>query len=240
VPHRVIYGHLGWRKIGDHWVYLHAGGAIGADGLVNGIEVLPPEALARYVLPTPPVGEMLRRAVKASLSLLRFGKSRVAFPLLAAVYRAVLGTVDFAVHLMGQTGAFKSEVAALLQQHFGLEMDARHLPVSWASTANSLESIAFSAKDVLLTVDDFAPSGNAADVARLHREAERLLRAQGNAAGRQRMRADGTLRPAKPPRGLILSTGEDVPRGQSLRARQLILEVSKGTSARHHPQPIRS
>jgi hypothetical protein len=116
----------------------------------------------------------------------------------------------------------------LLQQHFGPEMDARHLPASWASTANSLEGIAFAAKDALLTVDDFAPSGNAADVGRLHREAERLLRAQGNAAGRQRMRADGTLRPAKPPRGLILSTGEDVPRGQSLRARQLILEVSKG------------
>jgi hypothetical protein len=228
VPHRVIYGHLGWRKIGEHWVYLHAGGAIGADGSIAGIEVIPPDALSRYVLPTPPVDESLRRAVKASLSLLSFGKPRVVFPLLAAVYRSVLGSTDFAVHLMGHTGAFKSEAAALMQQHFGPEMDARHLPASWSSTANSLESIAFTAKDVLLTVDDFAPTGNAADVARLHREAERLLRAQGNAAGRQRMRSDGTLRPAKPPRGLILSTGEDVPRGQSLRARLLILEVGRG------------
>ena len=39
------------------------------------------------------------------------------------------------------------------------------------------------------------------------------------------MRADGTLRPAKPPRGLILSTGEDVPRGHSIRARMLVVEV---------------
>jgi hypothetical protein len=42
------------------------------------------------------------------------------------------------------------------------------------------------------------------------------------------MRADGTLRPVKPPRGLILSTGEGIPRGQSLRARLVIVEASPG------------
>ena len=36
------------------------------------------------------------------------------------------------------------------------------------------------------------------------------------------------MREPKPPRALILSTGEDIPRGQSIRARLLILEVSKG------------
>jgi hypothetical protein len=228
VPRRIVYGHLGWRKIGEQWVYLHAGGAIGADGPIAGVEVAPPAALARYVLPAPPAGDDLRRAVRASLALLVFGPPCLAFPLLSAVYRSVLGSSDFAVHLMGHTGVYKSEVAALLQQHFGSEMDARHLPASWASTGNALEGIAFACKDALLAVDDFAPNGNAADVARLHREAERLLRAQGNAAGRQRMRADGSLRPEKPPRGQILTTGEDAPRGQSLRARLLILEASKG------------
>ncbi len=42
------------------------------------------------------------------------------------------------------------------------------------------------------------------------------------------MRADGSLRPTKPPRALPLTTGEDTPAGQSLRARLLVLEVSKG------------
>ena len=59
----------------------------------------------------------------------------------------------------------------------------------------------------------------------------KLLRGQGNRAGRQRMRPDGTLRPEKPPRGLIVSTGEDVPRGQSLRARFWTLELSQGDIA---------
>jgi hypothetical protein len=36
------------------------------------------------------------------------------------------------------------------------------------------------------------------------------------------------LREPRPPRGLILSTGEDIPRGHSVRARLLILELSKG------------
>ena len=42
------------------------------------------------------------------------------------------------------------------------------------------------------------------------------------------MTSDATLRPHRPPRGLILSTGEDVPRGQSLVARLLTVEVAHG------------
>lgn len=125
----------------------------------------------------------------------------------------------------GPTGAGKSELAALVQRHFGPGLDARHLPGSWSSTANALELLAFSAKDALLVIDDFAPGGQSGDVDRAHRDADRVLRAQGNRAGRLRMRADGTLRAARPPRGLILSTGEDVPRGQSIRARLLACEL---------------
>jgi hypothetical protein len=146
----------------------------------------------------------------------------------AAIWRAALRGADFAVHFSGETGQFKTEVAALLQQHWGPELNARHLPGAWSSTANAMEAIAFHAKDALLVVDDFAPAGTQQDVARLHRDADRLLRAQGNQAGRQRMRADTSLRPSKPPRGLICSTGEDVPRGHSLRARLLVIEITPG------------
>ena len=103
--------------------------------------------------------------------------------------------------------------------------DARHLPGSWRSTGNALEGLAFLAKDALLTVDDFSPTGTTYDIQRMHREADRFLRAQGNISARQRMRADASLRPSKPPRGLILSTGEEVPRGESLNARMLVTEL---------------
>ena len=119
-------------------------------------------------------------------------------------------------------------MAALAQQHWGAGLDARHLPGSWSSTGNALEGQAFAAKDAIFVIDDFVAGATLHDQARLHREADRVFRAQGNRSGRGRMRADGGLRPPKPPRGLILSTGEDIPRGQSLRSRILVLEVETG------------
>jgi hypothetical protein len=228
VPRRTVFAHTGWREVDSGWVYLHGGGAIGGNGPVEGVAVSLPEALAGYLLPDPPTGADLVSAFRASLRLLEVAPDHIAGPLLGGVYRAVLGPCDCALHLAGPTGAGKSELAALAQQHFGAGLDARHLPASWSSTGNALEVMAFAAKDAVMTVDDFAPGGSAADVSRHHREADRLLRAQGNHAGRMRLRSDASPRPARPPRGLILSTGEDVPRGQSLRARLLTLELAPG------------
>jgi hypothetical protein len=228
VEHRRVYTHLGWRKIGEDWCYLHAGGAIGAHGAVEDITVAPGQALLAYTLPAPPDDAAAPAAIRASLRLLDVAPDAVMIPVYAALWRAVLGNVDCSMHLVGPTGQGKSETAALIQQHWGATMDARHLPASWLSTGNALEGIAFQAKDAVLVVDDFCPAGVKADIARQHKEADRLLRAQGNRSGRQRMRADSSLRPSKPPRGLILSTGEDTPRGQSLRARMLILDVAPG------------
>jgi hypothetical protein len=101
------------------------------------------------------------------------------------------------------------------------------LPANFASTGNALEWLAFYAKDALLVVDDFAPSGRGADAA-LQNVAERLFRAAGNQQGRSRMGGDGRLRVQKLPRALILATGEEVPQGQSIRARLVIVEVGAG------------
>ena len=229
VERQTVYAHLGWRTIEGQEVYLHAGGALGAIGVVGGLSTdLDTVGLGLFDLPPPPEGEAMTCAVRASLSLLDLGPLRLTAMLLATVARAPLAPADFAVYFAGPSGVFKSEIAALVQQHWGAGLDARHLPGSWTSTGNSLEALAFAAKDAVLVVDDFAPGGAAQDVQRLHRDAARLLRAQGNNAGRQRMRPDGTLRPMRPPRGLIVCTGEDLPTGQSIRARCLIGEVGKG------------
>jgi hypothetical protein len=222
---RRIYTHMGWRNLDSEFAYLHAGGAIGPKGPIPGITVRLPEALRRFALPPPPSAGRLRAAIRASLNILGVGPDRIIVPLYAAMPRAALGTADFSLYISGPTGAGKSVLGALLQQHYGPGMDAAHLPASWSSTGNALEGLAFYAKDALLLVDDFAPVGSQGDVQRLHKEADRLLRAQGNNAGRHRMRSDASLRPTKFPRGLIVSTGEDAPRGQSLRARFLLLEL---------------
>src|SRR5262249_11974368 len=225
---RTVYTHTGWARIQGRWYYLHGEGAIGPDGLNPNIVVDLGDALSLYVLPAPTTGDERKRAVQASLRLLLLRPARIMWPLLAAAYRAALGDTDYGVHVTGATGTYKTETAALIQQHFGAGMDARHLPANWSSTGNALEGLAFAAKDAVLVVDDFCPTGSHADVQRYHKEADRLFRGQGNRSGRQRMRPDGSLRPTKMPRDLTISTGEEVPRGQSLRARLVILEVARG------------
>ncbi len=225
VPGRTVYTHTGWRKIGDKWAYLHGGGAIGPDGSVEDIEVRLHGSLERAELPDPPSGEALVEAVRASLRILEVAPDRITVPVLAAVFRAPLGECDQSLYVAGRTGVGKSEIAALAQQHYGPGFDRSHLPGAWSSTDNSLEVLAFTAKDMLLVVDDFCPTGSQYDVARWHQKADRVLRAQGNQSGRGRLRSDSTLQPTKPPRGIILSTGEDTPRGQSLRARLTAIDV---------------
>ncbi len=187
--------------------------------------------IGNYVLPERPKDDDLRLAIEASLRLLDLSPPEIAYPLLAGIYRAPLNEAapgDLTVHVTGPTGAHKTELTAITQAHYGPAFNGRNLPGNWSSTENTLEKQAFLLKDAVFTVDDFAPTGTTADVARLHRTADRLLRAQGNRSGRGRMRPDGSLRPEYYPRGLILSSGEDTPRGQSLRARMLILEASPG------------
>jgi hypothetical protein len=228
VGSRTVYTHLGWRELSGHWTYLSATGPIGSSPSNSSVEVSLPEQLRLYELPIPPSGEALTQAIEASLGMIDLLPDPISIPIYCAIWRAVVGACDFTVHLAGRTGEGKSEFAALAQQHSGPRLDARHLPGSWTSTGNALEALAFSAKDALLVVDDFAPSGTTADVQRQHREAARLLRAQGNQSGRQRLRPDASLRPVQAPRGLVLSTGEDIPNAHSIRARTLILEVPVG------------
>ena len=223
-----VYAHTGWRQVNDQWVYLHAGGGIGRDGRVEDVRVGLSGTLEKRELPKPrEAEEEFIWAIRTNLGLWELAPENVTVPLWSGIYRAVLGDTDFSLHLSGPTGEGKSELAALCQQHYGSELDARHL-TSWESTENAIEGQAFGAKDQMMVLDDFAPTGSSYDVQRWHKKADRVLRAKGNASSRQRMRPDTTLRPEKPPRALILSTGEDVPRGQSLRARMLVLELSPG------------
>ncbi len=228
IPSCTVYAHTGWRKIDGEWVYLHAAGAIGKDGPVDEVEVELPDDLNAFSLPTPPMGEDLIRAIHASLRIMDLGPARITVPVLAAIWRAVLGWCRESLHVVGPTGTFKTELAALAQQHFGASMDSGNLRGSWSSTENALEALAFHAKDAILVVDDFAPAGTSTDVQRLHQKAARLFRAQGNKAGRQRMRADTSMRSTRYPRGTILSSGEEVPSGHSILARTYLVEIRAG------------
>jgi hypothetical protein len=227
-PERYVYTRTGWRKMPDgNSVYVHGGGAIGARA-VEGDSVRLTPALKPFVLPPPPEGKELHDAVLHSLSLVFLAPLHITLPGLAATYRSVLAASDLAIFFVGRTGVFKTQYAALLQAHFGSGFDATTLPANWSSTENALEWLAHAAKDALLVVDDYAPYGSSKAVQTMEAKAERLLRAQGNNSGRQRQTTELNVRPAMPPSGLILSTGEDSPRGHSIHARILTISLAPG------------
>lgn len=186
-----------------------------------------PQPLQDFRLPKP--GPKIRESIDDALFFLQLGPARIVFPLFSAVWLAILGGVRFGIHIVGRTGTFKTEIAALLQQFFGATMNSRNLKGSWSSTANALEAIAYLIKDGLLVVDDFAPTGASGETSRLNSTADRLIRSAGNSAGRARSNSMGHYRPGRHPRALLLSTGEEVPDGHSARARMLIIQVEPGS-----------
>src|SRR2546426_1471286 len=103
IAQRVVFAHLGWRRIGERWLYLHAGGAIGPNEAVPGIEVSVPPALDCYELPHPPEGQALHEAIDASLQVLAVARESLSFPGYAAIWRAILGEPDFSIHVAGRT-----------------------------------------------------------------------------------------------------------------------------------------
>ena len=233
VKRRTLYTHTGWRCIDGEWHYLHGGGAIGADGNKEDVEVNPgPGHMGLYRLPVVPDDESLGAAIRASMGLIDLAPSRPelgAF-LLAAIFRAPTAEaaqVDHGGWLFGTTGNFKSEAAALALAHFG-EFDGRHIPANFTDSEGNIERKTHAAKDALIVVDDFKPMGAANDVNKLHSKADRIFRGVGNQAGRGTLTVNRKERAALHARGFVLATGEDLPRGQSLRARLTVIDLGKG------------
>ncbi len=235
-----VYTHTGWRKFGNDWKYLHGGGGIGAAGLDASVTVdlVSEHKLTAYELPAPPEGIELRRAVRASLGILRLGQGHrprsatVAAVALSLPYRAALGRTNHSGQFNGPTGAFKSCCAALAQQHFGRGMTYNALPAAWNATSNGLQALRHALKDALLTVDDYVPGGSHREREKLDKTAEEVFRSQGNGQGRRRMGPDGKLRPPMDPRGSLLSTGEDRPSRASANLRTLGVWFDKEDDAR--------
>ncbi len=224
--HRVVYQHTGWREVAQgQWAYLFHGGAVGAENVA--VDLPPP--LDLFVMPACPDRDRLCSAVQQSIGLLDCGPATLLIALLAATYAAPLAShmvPDFSLWLYGPTGSFKSELAALAQAHFG-RFERKTLPASWSSTENALEARLFALKDALVVIDDYAPAADLRSQQDQVRRAQRVLRNVGNHAARGRLRQDLTQRPERPPRAIVVCTGEDLPPGASILARLLTLEVER-------------
>lgn len=223
-----IYLHSGWRIIDGQRVFLHGGGAVGADG----IEVQLQGRLSEYVLPANDDNSVSDKdAMIASLSTLDLGDHRVTFPIYAVMYLAPLTEIiepAFTLWAEGESGAGKSTITSYMLGHFGASWNYKHLPTGWETTANELERICFEAKDLPLIIDDYRPPTDKNDDSDMRKKVQRIMRAVGNRMGRGRMSYGGTTKPTYDPRGVVISTAELNTGGQSTLARQLVVRIYKG------------
>jgi len=232
IPRRTVFKFTGWKKINTQWHYLTGSGAVTEAGLVDAVQVdLGAGHMALYNLPAPMTSEPLKRAVTDVLALLGVcpNKPHIGAALLAAAIRAPMGEchpTDFAIWLHGLTGSRKSALAALAQAFFG-NFTARSFPGNWSDSVNDCEMKSHQIKDGIFVVDDFKPSVSPAEAAKLHAMAERLIRNTGNQAGRGRRDSNMQAKAAPYNRSMMIVTAEDLPRGQSLLGRLLILEISR-------------
>lgn len=232
IPRRTKYSFTGWKKINDEWQYLTGSGAIATAGLVDDVEVdLGPGNMSRYTLPAPLSGDTLNQAVADALLLLEVCPHRphIGTALLAAVVRAPLGEahcIDFAIWLHGLTGSRKSAIAAIALAFFG-NFTARSFPANWSDTGNDAEAKAHQAKDAVYVVDDFKPSVSKAEAEKQHSMAEKIIRGVGNQAGRGRRSSEMKAQTTSFNRSMMLITAEDLPRGQSLLGRLLVVEIGR-------------
>jgi hypothetical protein len=221
-----IYKTIGWITKDEKRGYLHAGGVITAKGNDDRVTVKLTPELQKYNL-NQGTGT-LKDAWQAVLHLLTIGPFETTATMLCGTLAPLYGPVDFALHVSGRTGTYKSELVSLFQSFYGPEMDARHLPGSWSSTGNALECQAYYAANAVFVIDDFVPGGTSYQSKMLQATADKIIRAQGNQGGRARLTDMSSLQNTYYPRGMILSTGEDVPQGHSVRARMMIMEMTPG------------
>ncbi len=225
VEQRHEYAHMGWREIDGKMCYLTSNGVVGHPDVAVRLH----SDFRRYHLPMDIEGDDVVSAVRASLRYLDIGQYHITIPMWAAMYLAPLSSVlppTFTLWMFGTTGTMKSTVAALAMCHYGEFSYNLPAPGSWtASTTYAMRVKSFVAKDAPLWVDDYAKQSTLAGERELRKMAETLLREWGNRSGRSAGQADGSLRQTHDPRGLVISTAEQLPPSQSILPRLYAVEM---------------
>jgi hypothetical protein len=229
---KTVYLHTGWIVHAKKYAYLSASGGITATGYSPDFATELSGSLNNYELPAPcaDIEVQVSRFLELFSDLIDDGTGLL---ILSGAFRAIFSEFvpcTVSLYLQGTTGTYKSAVVGVVQALFGKTFNGSNLPENWSSTGNAIEKKAALAKDAMLVVDDFVARGTQSDVARMHRDAERVLRSQGNQSGRDRMTSTTELRGANVPKGMICATGEDLPNGHSLQARLVIINMKKGST----------
>ncbi len=230
-PHirRVVrFRSTGWRRDerGD-WFFVHAGGAISAEG-GRVAPVLLTGPLRMFDLPAPIVDPLrIREAFLGhSASMLERMPARVSASLLGHVYRSALGPNPWLLALIGSPGSYKTSIASLVMHHWGEKWDRRRPATSMSGNGDTLNALRIklnASKDALYWADDVAPTK---DYGAAQKSLEEFARLVHNGEQRSRSTRDGLgVLDGTPPRASAMVTSEVMPRPGSGAQRMFVVPL---------------
>lgn len=213
---RVEIAHTGWIDTKTHGLaYCTPGGVVGE--LPPGHSVALPKGLSEGfgIISVADAGdEAFEQGLDGLLNaFLEAFEPNITYPLLAFALLPVaarwLPKRKFAMHLSGETGSLKTATAKTVMSLYGGAFAGNPPLMSWRSTMNAVEMAGFWLPDMLGLVDDYKPS-----IVKPWDFTELIQRyADGNA--RIRLSSNSELRRKQSMRWWLLSTGEDIPVGES-------------------------
>jgi hypothetical protein len=240
------YAYTGWVQEKGSALYVHAGGGIGARGVVPGILAVPVSPINEYIFPPPPTGEALTRCAVVVVELLLLEPAGAVLPVVAQQFRAASGDSGASVHLYGRTGIGKSLLGAFGLQFFAPTFNEDRYPLSWRAgggdSAPGMLDTLCCAGACTVGIDDFKLGGGHKDV-ELMAKADKIFSAVFGRKGRRMSHQSGKARVDPAPRSTVLSTGEVLPRaGNSLVQRIVPVMLRDRLSGRRgdHVREIRA
>lgn len=126
------------------------------------------------------------------------------------------------MHFSGETGTNKTTVAQCLMALYGAEFAKTNPLASFRGSSNSIERMGWFLPDCLGLVDEYKP------VLVKPRDFVDMCHRYADGTDRTRLTSRADLHARKPPRWWVISTGEDVPPGESsLMARMIVLRFPR-------------
>jgi hypothetical protein len=222
IPNRVEFGVLGWRKIGEHNAFVHAGGIIGAPGAAAVGVKLPDKIgnVGKLALPAPLEGDDLKRGIEQCLEVM-MAYPEITTPLCVAAWRAVLGENRNVLFVYGTQKLGKSTAVMWAQNHFGTKFSVKSTPMEWSSTAFGIRAALAIAGDMPLLVDDYRPRHDP----RHEQVFSEIVRNVSDGTSRSKGTVDSTVVQDPTPRALLLATGEERPKKESAVSRIVMMKI---------------
>lgn len=210
-----IYSQCGMIRHNGKPIFLHANGVLSGNdtSLADKVSCSPIDQFRDIKLPSPRVSDAeVKKALRTCLSILKISDTNHAIGVasLASATRAPIAffkPCTVVLFIVGKTGAFKSTLAAIIQNFFGTGFSNDNLPGNWKSTTNASELLAKAASGIVVTFDDYVYQPGSSLVNQ-EEMIEFLIRGVANQSTRLRATSTGTLTNLDTIRSLLLVTGE--------------------------------